>query len=378
MLLLRQLCLPLAAAGAATYSWPPADVSKKTPAKVGAGKRAARYIACEVCTVVMTAALNVKKSDHERVGSILQLLSNGTFAEELGDTKDLCNPTVLFAWLRAGRFDVLTAPNGTARLERTPEHDVHYEDSLSNDAAFHWKSYAAHQACLDSFRGGGTDTIQRSLRKQLKAYLGGKLTETTSVEVAVKLPEASATACRSTKPCVAHVAESILPQATRQRDEARAEKEPEYKPQESDFEAPKTVNYDKHIDYYRILGVDELATSDHIVKGFSLLDGFMQAHGALTNLGIDAWGTGDTSPVRDQLKQAYDLLTDQPTRRQYDRDRDMMRLIARVGGTKVPKDKAAFDGVQAVSLLASTAAPPDSAAAAAAPPAPPTVAKTDL
>ena len=132
-----------------------------------------------------------------------------------------------------------------------------------------------------------------------------------------------------------------------ERDKKRAQSDPSFKPKDSDFEAPKTFKYDKTVNYYKTLGVDEYATNDEVKKAYRKLS---------LNYHPDKQ-TGKTQEEKDEaatifmeIKNAYKLLSDDPTRRQYDFERDRDVVSAQSHGKK-PQDKNGFDAGEALQRM---------------------------
>ena len=132
-----------------------------------------------------------------------------------------------------------------------------------------------------------------------------------------------------------------------ERDKKRAQSDANFKPKDSDFEAPKTFKYDKTVNYYKTLGVDELATNDEIKKAYRKLS---------LNYHPDKQ-TGKTQEEKDEaatifmeIKNAYKLLSDDPTRRQYDFERDRDVVSAQSHGKK-PQEKNGFDAGEALQRM---------------------------
>ena len=56
-----------------------------------------------------------------------------------------------------------------------------------------------------------------------------------------------------------------------ERDKKRREKDLSFSPTDKDFEAPKAYKYDKQVNYYKVLGVDEYATNQEVKKAYRML-----------------------------------------------------------------------------------------------------------
>ena len=101
--------------------------------------------------------------------------------------------------------------------------------------------------------------------------------------------------------------------------EERRKRDPTYRPDALDFTDEPTRAFDRSIDYYKRLGLDQFASSTEIKKAYmklSLLkhpDKQVGKSDAEMALAVEEFKA---------LTEAYEILSDQPTRRQYDRERD--------------------------------------------------------
>merc|ERR1712187_549742 len=86
--------------------------------------------------------------------------------------------------------------------------------------------------------------------------------------------------CRKTKPCIAQMAEKKTIEYTRLRTEAMLQADDSFVPADSDFEAAKKIDYDKYVNYYKVLGVPQAASSKKIGEHHRMLEGLM-------NVGFD-------------------------------------------------------------------------------------------
>ena len=132
-----------------------------------------------------------------------------------------------------------------------------------------------------------------------------------------------------------------------ERDKKRSQSDPSFKPKDADFEAPKSFKYDKTVNYYKTLGVDEYATNEEVKKAYRKLS---------LNYHPDKQ-TGKTQEEKDEaatifmeIKNAYKLLSDDPTRRQYDFERDRDVVSAQSHGKK-PQEKNSFDAGEALKRM---------------------------
>lgn len=132
-----------------------------------------------------------------------------------------------------------------------------------------------------------------------------------------------------------------------ERDKKRKERDPNFKPQDADFQAPKAHKYDKTINYYTVLGLDEYASNDEVKKAYRKLS--LSYHPDKT--------TGKSQEERDEaaaifmeIKNAYKTLSDEPTRRQYDFERERDVVSAESNGKK-KQDRASFNAQEAMKKL---------------------------
>mmetsp|Transcript_4137 Transcript_4137/g.7502 ORF Transcript_4137/g.7502 Transcript_4137/m.7502 type:complete len:1538 (+) Transcript_4137:132-4745(+) len=122
-----------------------------------------------------------------------------------------------------------------------------------------------------------------------------------------------------------------------ERDKKRAKNDPSFKPSDADFQAPKAHNYNKSVDYYMVLGVEEFSSQDEIKKQYRKMS--LQYHpDKMANKSQEE--KDEASAIFIELKNAYKTLSDNPTRRQYDYDRDRELASADVNGHKVKKREA--------------------------------------
>jgi len=142
---------------------------------------------------------------------------------------------------------------------------------------------------------------------------------------------------------------------TADRDKQRRSLDPSFHPKDTDFTAAKAFDYDKLVNYYKVLGVDEYAPQDEIKKAYKKLS--LVYHPDKTT-GMSKEQQEEHAAIFIELKNAYLTLSDQATRRQYDRDRDHMDAGAEVNGFKRKPDKASFDAAKMMAKLAEMQKPP--------------------
>eukprot|EP00434_Breviolum_minutum_P027534 symbB.v1.2.024354.t1/scaffold2298.1/size82988/4 len=123
------------------------------------------------------------------------------------------------------------------------------------------------------------------------------------------------------------------------RDEKRKKTDPSFKPSDDDFGAAKAHEFDRCINYYKVLGIDEYSTQEEVKKAYKKLS--LVYHPDKT-AGMGAEQKEEYAAIFIELKNAYLTLSDNPTRRQYDRERDRDKASFEVNGFK-PKTRAHFD-----------------------------------
>jgi len=148
--------------------------------------------------------------------------------------------------------------------------------------------------------------------------------------------------------------EEVAWQFTCERDKQRAATDPSFKPDDNDFTAPKAFAYEKMVDYYKVLGVDEYAKQEEVKKAYKKLSLIYHPDKAA---GLDQETKDENAAIFIQLKNAYATLADNPTRRQYDRDRDRDRAAFETQGHKI-RSKPAFDAAAVLEKLQKQQKPP--------------------
>merc|ERR1711971_232333 len=138
-------------------------MGQRSTEKVSAGKRAAKYIACEVCQERILA-LFPENGDMESTSNFLE--SDG-LTESLGDSKTLCGMKVLAQHFTKHSINIDLHEDGTASLNKTSDKWPFYEEINQSDYVFHWLSFALQHACTETFRKDG-DSILNALRKLYK------------------------------------------------------------------------------------------------------------------------------------------------------------------------------------------------------------------
>eukprot|EP00421_Protoceratium_reticulatum_P017950 CAMPEP_0168376940 /NCGR_PEP_ID=MMETSP0228-20121227/10573_1 /TAXON_ID=133427 /ORGANISM="Protoceratium reticulatum, Strain CCCM 535 (=CCMP 1889)" /LENGTH=838 /DNA_ID=CAMNT_0008389929 /DNA_START=98 /DNA_END=2610 /DNA_ORIENTATION=- len=142
-------------------------------------------------------------------------------------------------------------------------------------------------------------------------------------------------------------AEEVCNEKTIVRDAERAKRDPEFAPQDGDWTAEKSFQYDKGANYYRMLGVDDLASLQEVKQAYKKLS--LIYHPDKT-AGMTQKEKEEHNAIFIELKNAYKTLSDPPTRRQYDRERDRDFAVMEVNGWK-PKHKRGFDATDVLKKL---------------------------
>ena len=103
------------------------------------------------------------------------------------------------------------------------------------------------------------------------------------------------------------------------REEERRKRDPTYRPDALDFTDEPTRAFDAKVDYYKKLGLDQFASSNEIKRAYMRLS--LQFHPDKQVGKAEAEVKAALDRFKD-LTQAYEILSDMATRRQYDRARD--------------------------------------------------------
>eukprot|EP00930_Biecheleria_cincta_P045158 TRINITY_DN31131_c0_g1_i1.p1 TRINITY_DN31131_c0_g1~~TRINITY_DN31131_c0_g1_i1.p1 ORF type:complete len:1233 (-),score=237.32 TRINITY_DN31131_c0_g1_i1:168-3830(-) len=128
--------------------------------------------------------------------------------------------------------------------------------------------------------------------------------------------------------------EELLKEFTEERDKRRMLLDQAFTPEDADFKAQKTFEYDRTMDYYEVLGVEEHAPLGEVKRAYKRLS--LVYHPDKTK-GMTAEQQEDYQTIFISVKNANLVLSDQSTRRQYDRDRDHDRAKEQVSGVKAQK-----------------------------------------
>lgn len=324
---------PALGKAAEVVAWPEDDLGPRSPERIAAGKQAAKFIGCQVCTVQLMALL--MDNSNRDTGSLDQWIRGGVIADMLEDAKNFCEFSRLMSTTEAMGYELETLPEGRARL-------AHVEGEAdwmapTDETDFNWKAFAVHHSCLETFRRDG-EKVAKSAKKAWKSRAGAS-DEDDEAGLMQRMNAVVNEACFSAKTCVAQIAEDELEKATAQREKARAEHDPHYSTEES--ARGKVGRYDKLVNYYKVLGVDENVLPDAVAAAYYNL-----APLYATEEGRNLGGIGDAEAKRiiQELKDAKRVLSDYATRRKYDSDRDRLDAEAKVGLSTRKPDKLHLDG----------------------------------
>ncbi|CAE7631580.1 sec63 [Symbiodinium necroappetens] len=130
--------------------------------------------------------------------------------------------------------------------------------------------------------------------------------------------------------------EELLKEYSEERDKKRVTLDQSFTPDDADFSAAKAYDYDRSTNYYEILGIDEYAPPDEVNRAYKRLS--LVYHPDKTK-GMSAQQQEDYETIFISVKNAHLVLGDQPTRRQYDKDRDQDRAKEVVSGVKAPSSQ---------------------------------------
>eukprot|EP00445_Apocalathium_hangoei_P019407 CAMPEP_0203894456 /NCGR_PEP_ID=MMETSP0359-20131031/37415_1 /ASSEMBLY_ACC=CAM_ASM_000338 /TAXON_ID=268821 /ORGANISM="Scrippsiella Hangoei, Strain SHTV-5" /LENGTH=1742 /DNA_ID=CAMNT_0050816759 /DNA_START=62 /DNA_END=5288 /DNA_ORIENTATION=- len=124
-------------------------------------------------------------------------------------------------------------------------------------------------------------------------------------------------------------AQSRTADLTHNRELTRRKRDPSWRPEDSDWKKPKVKDFSTRVDYYKVLGCDECASAADVRAHYRRL--CLQYHPDKTSHLPEAQRQEFLEIFR-QISDAYAILADGPTRRQYDRDRDAAQASAEIHG----------------------------------------------
>ncbi|KAL1507775.1 hypothetical protein AB1Y20_007385 [Prymnesium parvum] len=107
----------------------------------------------------------------------------------------------------------------------------------------------------------------------------------------------------------------------RAREEERRKRDPTYRADAIDLSTANLKAYDKYVDYYARLEVDEFASALELKKAYMRLS--LQLHPDKQSAATPAEAAALSRRFH-EMTEAYEVLSDLPTRRQYDRERDKL------------------------------------------------------
>ena len=142
--------------------------------------------------------------------------------------------------------------------------------------------------------------------------------------------------------------EELVLEKTATRDKKRARRDPSFQPQDGDWSVPRQHKYDVGVSYYEVLGCDEYAPQDEVKRAYKQLS--LIYHPDKT-FGMSQKQKEEYQQIFMELKAAQKTLADNPTRRQYDKDRDGQFAAMEVNGIAV-KSRPHFDGTEVRKKLA--------------------------
>eukprot|EP00927_Polykrikos_kofoidii_P060721 TRINITY_DN55643_c0_g1_i1.p1 TRINITY_DN55643_c0_g1~~TRINITY_DN55643_c0_g1_i1.p1 ORF type:complete len:221 (+),score=42.85 TRINITY_DN55643_c0_g1_i1:109-771(+) len=180
------------------YNWPEVGMGSRTSERVSAGKRAAKYIACEVCEERVFAHFP-KKPEEDKVN---ELFDDGGLADLFGDVKEFCGMRKLAQIFRGERLEVKPKSDGSAVVQRAADGSIpFYEEINTSELAFHWLSLAIQHACTETFRRDA-DTIVKDLEKAFRSSAG---LDGMGRDLPMRLRFAARKGCSRSKMCKAAV-----------------------------------------------------------------------------------------------------------------------------------------------------------------------------
>lgn len=120
----------------------------------------------------------------------------------------------------------------------------------------------------------------------------------------------------------------------RQREEERRKRDPTYRPDAIELSTANLKSFDKYVNYYERLEVDEFASSLDLKKAYMRLS--LQLHPD-KQTGKTAEEIAVVKEKFHRMSNAYDILSDLATRRQYDLERDKLGANNEAGLADVGK-----------------------------------------
>jgi hypothetical protein len=262
-----------------------------------------------------------------------KVLESGVMANELANAEKICTMPKIAGALREAELALQPASDGTVRLLQG-ESTIQSSDNVGDDEAnFHWKAFAVREGCRKTFGVGGGKGIARSVKEDCGTEAEQTCTEESRANAFKK-------ACLSNRACLRQIAERQTTEIVAIRDKNRSQSDPSFLPLDSDMWAPPAVNYDKMTNYYKVLGCPFGAPRSLLITTHETLSKLLRPQ---LDQGVD-W----TRTMIQQLDFAKQVLTHQPTRRQYDRERIFLDIYSEVSKTKRKPDTLSFDGQAAL------------------------------
>lgn len=325
-LLYTTLSASLLQSSLANFHWPDDDVAPKTPERFRAAKQAARHIGCDLCAVVTAFFVKMESEAFEKV------LASGVMAKELANSEKICTMKNIAGALREAELALQPASDGTVRLLQG-ESSIQPSDNEGDDEDnFHWKAFAVQEGCRKTFGFGGGRAIARSVKEDCGTEAEETCTEESRANAFKK-------ACLSNKACLRQIAERQTTEIVAIRDKNRSQTDPSFLPLDSDM-WDRALKYDKMTNYYKVLGAALGAPKSTILASHETLIQLLRPQ---LDHGVDF-----TNSMIEQVDFAKKVLTHQPTRRQYDRERIFLDIFSSVSKTERKPDTPSFDGYAAL------------------------------
>ena len=120
-----------------------------------------------------------------------------------------------------------------------------------------------------------------------------------------------------------------------ERDSRRRATDPEFQPRDDDFDRAPVKQFAKDADYYTILGISEEASRAELRKAYRKL--CLRYHPDKVKQKRYSVSKADATQTFVRIQEAFEILNDQATRRQYDRARDAEKAYARQYGWDLEK-----------------------------------------
>lgn len=127
----------------------------------------------------------------------------------------------------------------------------------------------------------------------------------------------------------------------RAREEERRRRDPTYRPDAIDLSTENVLPFDKYVDYYARLGVDQYASALELKRAYMRLSLALHPDKVVAKSSRPL-SDGELSEARSrfhEMNEAHEVLSDMATRREYDRARDSLDAHESAGLVDAGRDE---------------------------------------